>query len=49
MVVSVQFGVVAIAAPEALNRITPEASEQNPRWPVVPIVTGAARTTYPSE
>lgn len=49
MVVSVQFGEVCCGVPAELNRITPEPSEQNPRWPVVPVVIGVAVTVYPSE
>jgi hypothetical protein len=49
MVVSVQFGEVCCGVPAELNRITPEPSEQKPRWPVVPVVIGVAVTVYPSE
>lgn len=49
IVVSVQLDGVCVAVPLALNRITPDASEQNARWPVVPVVTGVAVTVYPSE
>ena len=38
-----QFGEgPAFAVPAVLKRITPEASEQNDRWPVVPTVMGTA-------
>jgi hypothetical protein len=47
--VSVQLDGVRVAVPPALNRITPDASEQNARWPVVPVVIGVAVTVYPSE
>ena len=45
IVVSVQFGGAVVAVPVALKRITPEASEQKPRCPVVPMVIGVAVTT----
>jgi hypothetical protein len=40
-----QYGVAVVAVPDALNRITPVASEQNARCPVVPTVTGVAVAT----
>ena len=45
IVVSVQFGDVYSGTPVALNRITPDGSEQKPRCPVVPVVIGVAVTT----
>jgi hypothetical protein len=45
IVVSVQFGDVYSGVPVALNRITPEGSEQKARCPVVPVVIGVAVTT----
>src|SRR5579863_2458435 len=40
-----QFGETGATAPVGLNVITPEASEQNARCPVVPTVCGVAVTT----
>jgi hypothetical protein len=45
IVVSVQLGEVKSGVPLELNRITPDASEQNARCPVVPVVIGVAVTT----
>ena len=40
-----QFGGAGATAPVGLKKITPEASEQNARCPVVPSVIGVAVTT----
>ena len=48
MVVSVQFGEVEAGEPLLLVRMTPEASAQDPRCPVVTPI-GVAVTTKPSE
>lgn len=40
-----QYGVVYVGEPDELNRMTPDASEQKARCPVVPTVTGVAVAT----
>jgi len=34
------------AVPSVVNRITPDGSVKNPRWPVVPTVIGSAVMVY---